>query len=237
MCDLVLQDKLYNNIVFECYCNADNTSISFKTNFWTICYMYIGSCTTCHSGKEQTIPQGCVYVFERGEYTLNCQVSTSGVFEQFLFHIEPSTTLHSMGYMSREDRRFMKSVLGSVAFNESISSLANRCFLSTSTLKRRFTARFNMSPHQWMVRHRLRLACKTITQTRISIGEVAEMFGFDNTSHFIRLFNNVYGMTPRRVRNMLISEHTNKLHSIHELPQECESYIGRENTTDKDWMF
>ncbi|PST83656.1 hypothetical protein C7T94_14070 [Pedobacter yulinensis] len=78
-----------------------------------------------------------------------------------------------------------------------LASLTNR---SLATFKRDFQRKYGCAPRKWMNRERLKQAGLLLNNTDRQIAEIATACGFENTSYFIRIFRNQYGMTPADFR-------------------------------------
>lgn len=100
----------------------------------------------------------------------------------------------------RENERLEQAIVEGVIQGLSIEELAEICCCSPSTFKRRFVDQYNVSPHRWILQCRIRLACRILSLTDISISEVASTCGFINTSHFIAKFKHFAGTTPHQYR-------------------------------------
>ena len=98
------------------------------------------------------------------------------------------------------DKRLESVVMGAVAENLTLEELAERCFVSVSTFKRRFRKRFSLPPHKWFIIRKLDLAYRMILATDVAITEVARLSGFTNSSHFIAAFKRRYSTTPASLR-------------------------------------
>ena len=57
-----------------------------------------------------------------------------------------------------------------------------------------------MTPHQYLVRCRLRSAARLLAQRERAITDVAFDSGFNDLSNFIRTFRRAAGMSPRAFR-------------------------------------
>lgn len=53
---------------------------------------------------------------------------------------------------------------------------------------------------------RLEHACSMLMTTKMSINEIAQEVGFDNSSYFYRVFKNTFGVTPLKYRNHMEDE-------------------------------
>ncbi len=100
----------------------------------------------------------------------------------------------------RENERLGQAIVEGVIQGLSIEELAEICCCSPSTFKRRFVDQYNVSPHRWILQCRIRLACRILSTTDISIADVASTCGFINTSHFIAKFKRHMEMTPLQYR-------------------------------------
>ena len=100
----------------------------------------------------------------------------------------------------RDNERLGQAIVEGVMQGHSIEELAQICCCSPSTFKRRFVDQYNLSPHRWILQCRIRLACRILSNTDISISEVAYTCGFINTSHFIAKFKHFTGITPHQYR-------------------------------------
>ena len=58
----------------------------------------------------------------------------------------------------REDKRLAQALKYGIECSASIEELASLCFQSVSTFKRKFRARYSISPHQWLLQQKLEIA-------------------------------------------------------------------------------
>lgn len=82
-----------------------------------------------------------------------------------------------------------------------VSEISDLLATSTRHLERLFARYFQMSPSQYYMRLRLREAKNLLTQTDISVVEVALRAGFKNASHFTRRYREIYQTLPSEQRN------------------------------------
>ena len=81
-----------------------------------------------------------------------------------------------------------------------LCDLAASAGLSRYHFLRTFRGVTGVTPHQWIVRARLRDAAARLTTTRAPVTEIALDVGFDDLSNFIRSFRAEFGTSPRRYR-------------------------------------
>jgi AraC family transcriptional regulator len=82
----------------------------------------------------------------------------------------------------------------------SLADLASAAGLSRYHFLRTFRRVTGMTPHQWVVRARLRDAAARLVTTRVPVTGIALDAGFDDLSNFIRSFRAEFGTSPRRYR-------------------------------------
>ncbi len=85
--------------------------------------------------------------------------------------------------------------------NIKIQDICKDLYISTYYLTHRFTEIIGISPKQYLIQIRLNHAGKLLSNKSLSIAEVAEKSGFQDTSNFIRCFKNYFGTTPNSFRN------------------------------------
>ena len=80
--------------------------------------------------------------------------------------------------------------------------MARAAGLSVSYFSKLFTQCIGLSPHQYLVRCRLRHAKKLLAtlEENLSIVDVAAEAGFADQAHFCRHFRRAYGMSPLAFR-------------------------------------
>lgn len=89
--------------------------------------------------------------------------------------------------------------------NYSNSSLSNEMLseslnISEVYMRRLFKNQFGTTPKQYILDIRLQKATQLLTQTNLSVTEIAESCGFSNLYHFSRAFKNRMGDTPLKYR-------------------------------------
>ena len=105
---------------------------------------------------------------------------------------------HSLkGQLSSSIKEIMER---NFAYNLSIEAYAKMTNRSKSSFKRDFQALFQTTPGRWLIDKKLAHAKKLLMQTNDTIASVAFDSGFENTSHFSRLFRQKTGITPAEYR-------------------------------------
>lgn len=82
---------------------------------------------------------------------------------------------------------------------ESVAAMAG---LSPFHFLRLFAQTLGVTPHQYLVRARLRHAARLLAETHAPITDVALDVGFGDLSNFVRAFHRAAGVSPLRFRKM-----------------------------------
>lgn len=80
----------------------------------------------------------------------------------------------------------------------SLPALAAQAGMSESKLKRLFKQVFGQSIYQYYQRFRLQQAARMIREQQLSITEVGYSLGFTNLGHFAKVFEQQFGITPKK---------------------------------------
>jgi AraC-like DNA-binding protein len=81
-------------------------------------------------------------------------------------------------------------------YNLRLEEYAKLCHRSLSSFKREFQARFRESPGKWLLRRRLDHSAKLLFNSQMSVTETAFESGFEDVSHFSRVFKERFGVSP-----------------------------------------
>jgi len=82
----------------------------------------------------------------------------------------------------------------------SVDDLSHLSGRSLSSFNRDFRAIYNMPPKRWLQEKRLNHAKMLLTNNDLSVTEVASELGYENISHFIKLFKEKYQITPKQFK-------------------------------------
>jgi AraC family transcriptional regulator len=110
---------------------------------------------------------------------------------------------------ARDRRRAVEAALWIDAHShESIGldAIARNAQLSMFHFLRVFSRVFGVTPHQYLVRSRLRHAVRLLTQDARAITDVAFDVGFNDLSNFVRTFHRAAGISPARFRRSTLGE-------------------------------
>ena len=81
-----------------------------------------------------------------------------------------------------------------------ITALAGMAKLSPYHFLRSFKAVTGVTPHQWLLRARLRDAAGKLAATKVPVTDIALDVGFEDLSNFTRTFHAEFGASPRQYR-------------------------------------
>lgn len=81
----------------------------------------------------------------------------------------------------------------------SIEDLAYLSGRSLSSFKREFQEIYGEPPARWIREKRLFKALELLRSSKMSVADVAYSLGFENPTHFSRIFKQQYGMSPSEV--------------------------------------
>lgn len=85
----------------------------------------------------------------------------------------------------------------------SLQAIANYIGMSQYHFARMFKQSTGMTPHQYLIKSRLKKAKKLLANTDLTISEIAYRTGFASQSHLTRLFRKHVTTTPKAYRQML----------------------------------
>ncbi len=85
-------------------------------------------------------------------------------------------------------------------FNLSIPDFARIAQRSVAVFKREFYGYYQTTPGRWLTRKRLESARHLLDKSKKNIGEISAESGFENASHFSRIFKENYGVSPLQYR-------------------------------------
>lgn len=113
---------------------------------------------------------------------------------------------HALGFHSSDHDKFRKALVlmeKNIATPLEIAVLARLVGSSSRQLERVFLAETGCTPSEQYRRLRLKYARYLLTTTDLPILSIAVESGFSDSSHFIRHFQLMYGMSPGRLRKAM----------------------------------
>jgi len=91
-------------------------------------------------------------------------------------------------------------VQNNYTFNLTVEEYAKLACKSVPTFKREFKRIFNDTPAKWLMKKRINLAIEMLENTNLSISEITFQCGFENQTHFSRVFKEKVGLSPLKFR-------------------------------------
>ncbi|MEJ1241029.1 AraC family transcriptional regulator [Chryseolinea sp. T2] len=92
-------------------------------------------------------------------------------------------------------------------YNLAMEDFAKIALRSLPTFKREFKTIYNTTPGKWLLNKRLENAIMLLNSTSKSVNEIAFESGFENNSHFSRVFKEKYGKSPLHFRKEIPAMH------------------------------
>ncbi|MBE1289024.1 MAG: helix-turn-helix domain-containing protein [Rhodobacteraceae bacterium] len=137
------------------------------------------------------------------------QELATSVSDQMLYNsVRTEASLQRISIQARYGVRSDKLARAISAIEEKpdeIKSVAEICQyagISSRQLERLFKRYLNTTPKKHLLGIRLAKARQLLQQTEMSVTEITLACGFENTSHFARLYRRSFGISPREQRAM-----------------------------------
>ena len=89
-------------------------------------------------------------------------------------------------------------------YNMKLEEFAYLSGRSITSFKKDFIKTFNCTPGKWLLKRRLEHAKYLLEVTDKNINELVFETGFENASHFIRVFKQTYGLSPLQLKKSMI---------------------------------
>jgi transcriptional regulator GlxA family with amidase domain len=81
-------------------------------------------------------------------------------------------------------------------YNLELEDFAKLCNRSLSSFMRDFKSKYRTTPGKWLLEKRLDYARKLLATTNKTLTDVIYECGFENQTHFNRVFKEKYGIPP-----------------------------------------
>lgn len=108
--------------------------------------------------------------------------------------------------LSDDHRQSLEEIMHSnYTFNLTLSQYASLASKSIPTFSREFKKFYNDTPAKWIVKQRMSLATDLLENSSLRIGEIAMECGFENQTHFSRVFKEKTGASPIQFRKHIHS--------------------------------
>lgn len=126
-------------------------------------------------------------------------------FKELLFNLltnPQNNALLQWLYTLADDARapLQRTMEANYAFNLSLDDYARISGRSLASFKREFRMVYGTSPGKWLIQRRLEHASLLLQTSSKNIVEITFESGFENSTHFSRLFKLKFGQTPTEYR-------------------------------------
>ena len=91
-------------------------------------------------------------------------------------------------------------------YNIKLEEFAYLSGRSMTSFKKDFINTFNCTPGKWLLKRRLEQAKYLLEVTDKNINELVFETGFENASHFIRVFKQAYGLAPLQFKKSILGQ-------------------------------
>ncbi|KAA3633868.1 MAG: AraC family transcriptional regulator [Bacteroidetes bacterium] len=126
------------------------------------------------------------------------QIFTLKIMEFFglLINENPSVAKQLAGLLHQPFKNLQAFMEDHFSKPLSIKDYASLTGRSESTFRREFKLKYGIAPRKWIINKRMEMAKKLLEDADFNVNEVAMEVGYDNVSHFIKAYKNVFGETP-----------------------------------------
>lgn len=127
-------------------------------------------------------------------------------FEELLLNIFTSKKHQNIasylcGLQASNSIQLKQIMIDNYPYNLKLEEYATLANMSLSTFKRNFKSVFNESPGRWIANKKITLATQFLKTSDKTVNEIAYDCGFEDPSHFIKVFKKHENVTPLTYRN------------------------------------
>lgn len=109
---------------------------------------------------------------------------------------------HEFSKSSEKINNILTYIEENFAHIRSMDQIAQNAYIDKSYMCRIFKKKTNMTVMDYLYNYRIQQACEMLTSTDKTISAVAEACGFENVSHFIKMFKTMLSCTPGQFRRL-----------------------------------
>jgi AraC-like DNA-binding protein len=120
-----------------------------------------------------------------------------------LINSDPLLTAYFKRLTESERPSLQQIMEKNFCFRLRLEDYAELCHRSLSAFKREFQQTYKESPGKWIMKRRVERAANLLANTDQSVTEVAFETGFEDLSHFSRVFKNITGINPSEYKKSL----------------------------------
>lgn len=99
-----------------------------------------------------------------------------------------------------QKREVIDYIRANLTGNISVTELAGLVQMSPSHFARMFKTSFGVAPYRFVMQERIEGAKDMLSNTNMSASQVAMAFGFSSQSHFVKVFRQFTGATPKQYK-------------------------------------
>ena len=126
-------------------------------------------------------------------------------FKELMFNIfsNPSNSnllAYANSITDRHKPLLQEIMEANYTYNLSLEEYARIAQRSLAAFKREFKDHFHVSPGRWLIQKRLDYAQSLLNITQKNVNEIAYDSGFENATHFSRVFKEKFGLSPLQYR-------------------------------------
>lgn len=126
-------------------------------------------------------------------------------FKELLFNIfSDLANANLLAYVNSIENQYKTPVWqvmeANYTFNLAIEEFAHIAQRSVTAFKREFHEYYHTTPGKWLTQKRLEYARYLLDTSKKNVSEIADESGFENLTHFSRIFKEKYGLSPLQHR-------------------------------------
>lgn len=143
----------------------------------------------CDEAKE------CKTATETAE---RCSLLFHGILQKIANHLR-----NESGESSSLARTVKEMIDSSAGFDVTLEEISGKLFFTKAHLIRVFRKEYQITPYEYILSRKLRLAKDLLNNTTLSVSEISAYLNFCDPHYFTNFFRSRTGKTPREYRNRI----------------------------------